>query len=125
MKLKNDRGLNISVMPQTLIISPDQVFEAERILKSPLRSGTSDNDVNALERMGKFPGGVKVNHYLTDADAWFIRTNVPDGLKCFKRRAMQFTVDNDYDTENAKFKSTERYSFGWTDPRAIFGSPGA
>ena len=125
MKLKNDRGLNISVMPQTLIISPDQVFEAERILKSPLRSGTSDNDVNALERMGKFPGGIKVNHYLTDADAWFIRTNVPDGLKCFKRRAMQFTIDNDFDTENAKFKSTERYSFGWTDPRAIFGSPGA
>lgn len=125
MKLKNDRGLNISIMPQSLIISPDLIFEAERILKSPYRVGTADNDVNALERMGKFPKGVKVNHYLTDADAWFIRTNVPDGLKCFKRRAMQFTIDNDFDTENAKFKSTERYSFGWTDPRAIFGSPGA
>ena len=125
MKLKNDRGLNISIMPQTLIVAPDNVFEAERILKSTLRSGTADNDVNALARMGKFPGGVKVNHYLTDADAWFIRTNAPDGLKCFKRRAMEFTVDNDYDTENAKYKSTERYSFGWTDPRAIFGSPGA
>lgn len=125
MKLKNDRGLNISVMPQSLIVAPDNVFEVERILNSPLRSGTADNDLNALARMGKFPGGVKVNHYLTDADAWFIRTNVPDGLKCFKRRAMQFTIDNDFDTENAKFKSTERYSFGWTDPRAIYGSPGA
>lgn len=125
MKLKNDRGLNISIMPQTLIVAPDNVFEVERILNSTLRVGTADNDVNALARMGKFPGGVRVNHYLTDADAWFIRTNVPDGLKCFKRRAMQFTIDNDFDTENAKFKSTERYSFGWTDPRAIFGSPGA
>jgi len=125
MKLTNDRGLKISVMPESLIIAPDNVFEVERILKSPLRVGTADNDVNALARMGKFPGGVKVNHYLTDADAWYIRTNVPDGLKCFKRRGMEFTVDNDYDTENAKFKSTERYSFGWTDPRAIYGSAGA
>jgi len=125
MKLKNDRGLNISIMPQSLIVAPDNVFEVERILNSTARVGTADNDLNALARMGKFPGGVKVNHYLTDADAWFIRTNVPDGLKCFKRRAMQFTIDNDFDTENAKFKSTERYSFGWTDPRAIFGSPGA
>lgn len=125
MKLTNDRGLNISIMPESLIISPDQVFEAERILKSPYRAGTADNDVNALERMGKFPKGIKVNHYLTDADAWFIRTNAPDGLKFFQRRAMQFSIDNDFDTENAKFKSTERYSAGWTDPRAIYGSAGA
>ena len=92
---------------------------------SPYRVGTADNDINALKQMGKFPGGVKVNHYLTDADAWFLRTNVQDGLKCFNRRAMGFAIDNDFDTENAKFKDTERYSFGWTDPRAIFGSPGA
>ena len=125
MKLTNDRGLKISVMPQSLIIPSDLVFEAERILKSPYRSGTADNDLNALKQMGKFPGGVKVNHYLTDSDAWFIRTNVQDGLKCFNRRAMGFAIDNDFDTENAKFKATERYAFGWTDPRAIFGSPGA
>ena len=75
--------------------------------------------------MGAFPGCIKVNHYLTDTNAWFIRTNCPDGLKFFQRRAMAFAVDNDFDTENAKFKATERYSCGWTDPRAIFGSAGA
>ena len=75
--------------------------------------------------MGKLPGGIKVNHYLTDADAWFIRTNAPDGLKFFQRRAMQFGIDNDFDTENAKFKATERYSAGWTDARGLFGSEGA
>jgi len=125
MKFTNDRGLKISVMPQSLIIPSDLVFEAERILQSPYRVGTADNDINALKQAGKFPGGVKVNHYLTDADAWFIRTNVQDGLKCFNRRAMSFAIDNDFDTENAKFKATERYSFGWTDPRSIYGSPGA
>ncbi len=75
--------------------------------------------------MGKFPEGIKVNHYLTDTDAWFLRTDAPDGLKCFQRRPLQFTMDNDFDTENAKYKATERYSFGWTDPRGIYGSPGA
>lgn len=124
MKYTNDRGLKISVMPQSLIIPVDLAFEAERILQTPYRVGTGDNDINALKQMGKFPGGVKVNHYLTDSDAWFIKTNVQDGLKCFNRRAMSFAIDNDFDTENAKFKATERYSFGWTDPRAIFGSPG-
>ena len=125
MKFTNDRGLKISVMPQSLIVPTDLVFEAERILQTPYRVGTGDNDINALKQMGKFPGGVKVNHYLTDPDAWFLRTNVQDGLKCFNRRAMGFAIDNDFDTENAKFKATERYAFGWTDPRAIFGSPGA
>ena len=125
MKMKNDRGLNINVMPQSLIIPVDLAYEAERILKSPYRVGTADNDINAIARMGMFPKGVKINHYLTDADAWFIRTNVPDGLKFFNRRSMEFTIDNEFDTENAKYKSTERYSAGWTDPRAIFGSPGA
>jgi len=125
MAFTNDRGLKISVMPQSLIVPTALVFEAERILMSPYRVGTADNDINALKQMGKFPGGVKVNHYLTDADAWFLRTNVQDGLKCFNRRAMSFGIDNDFDTENAKFKATERYAFGWTDPRAIFGSPGA
>ncbi len=125
MKFTNDRGLKISVMPRCLVVPVDLVFEAERILYSNLRVGTADNDLNALKAMGKFPEGIKTNHYLTDTDAWFIRTNVSDGLKCFQRRKMDFGIDNDFDTENAKFKATERYSFGWSDPRALYGSPGA
>lgn len=125
MKWENDRGLNISVMPESLHIPPDLVFEAERILMSPYRVSTSDNDINALNAMGKFPKGIKVNHYFTDTDAWFIRTNAPDGLKHFQRRADDFAVDNDFDTDNAKYKAQARYSFGWTDPRGIYGSPGA
>jgi len=124
-KWTNDRGLKIAVMPKTLIIPVDQEFEANRILKTQYRVGTADNDINVLNMMGKFPGGIVVNHYLTDTDAWFLRTNVSDGMKHFVRRSPQFAVDNDFDTENAKFKATERYSFGWTDPRCIFGSQGA
>lgn len=122
---QNDRGLKIAVQPQCLVVPSALQFEAERLLTTPGRVGTADNDVNALRQMGKLPGGYKVNHYLTDADAWFIRTNCQDSLKAFSRRAMQFGLDNDFDTENAKFKATERYSFGWTDPRGIYGSPGA
>lgn len=125
MKFENDRGLKISVMPDTLIIPPELAFEAERILMSPYQSGTANNDINALKAMGKFPGGIVVNHYLTDTDAFFIKTNAPDGLKHFERRADTFDMDNDFDTDNAKFKATARYSFGWTDPRGIYGSPGA
>jgi hypothetical protein len=124
MKWTNDRGLKISVMPQSLHIPVDLLFEAQRILKSPLRSGTADNDVNALYSLGKFQKVVP-NHYFNDTDAWFIRTNCPDGMKWFDRRPMSFGIDNDFDTENAKFKATERYSAGWTDPRGVFGSPGA
>lgn len=124
-KWTNDRGLKIAVIPKTLIIPIDLQFEAQRILKTEYRVGTADNDINALNMMGKFPGGIVVNHYLTDTDAWFLRTNSPDGMKHFVRRGPQFGVDNDFDTENAKFKATERYSFGWTDPRGIYGSPGA
>jgi hypothetical protein len=124
MKFTNDRGLKISVMPESLIIPVDLVFEARRILESEGRVGTADNDLNALKSMGKFKK-VVANHYLTDTDAWFIRTNVQNGLKCFTRRSMEFGMDNDFDTENAKYKASERYSFGWTDPRGIYGSPGA
>lgn len=124
-KWTNDRGLKIAVTPQKLIIPVDLEFEAERIMKSTLRVGTDHNDINALRNLGKFPGGIVINHYLTDTDAWFLRTNTTDGMKCFNRRAMEFGIDNDFDTENAKYKATERYSFGWTDPRALFGSPGA
>ena len=125
MGAKNDRGLNIALMGESLIIPPDLVFEADRILNSPLRVGTADNDLNALKNMGKFPGGVKVNHYLTDTNAYFIRTNCPDGMKHFQRRADDFTMDNDFDTDNAKYKATGRYSFGCTDPRGLYGNAGA
>ena len=125
MKYTNDRGLKISVMPQSLHIPVDLVYEAERILNSPARVGTADNDLNALKTMGKFPKGVKPNHYFTDTDAWFIRTNVPEGMKYFERRADRFGMDNDFDTDNAKYKATGRWSFGSTDKRQIFGSPGA
>jgi len=125
MKWTNDRGLKVAIQPQTLLIPVDLVFEAERILKTPYRVGTADNDINALYHMGKFPGGVKVNHYFTDADAWFLRTNVPHGMKGFTRRKMNFFFDDAVTTENAKFKATERYVFGWTDPRGMYGSPGA
>jgi len=125
MKFTNDRGLKISVMPKSLIIPVDLMFEAERILKSPYRVNTPNNDINALKSMGKFPGGVVVNHYLTDTDAWFIRTNVQDGMKYFTRVDDSFAEDNDFDTDNAKYKARARYSFGWTDPRGIYGSPGA
>lgn len=121
----DDRGLQINAMPEKLIIPIELQFEAERILMSPLRVGTADNDINALKMMGKFPGGVVMNHYLTDADAWFLKTNVRDGLKQWERRADSLSDDMDFTTDNILYKATARYSFGWTDPRGIFGSPGA
>ena len=124
-KFQNDRGLTISVMPQSIHIPVELEFEIQRILKSPYRVGGADNDVNVLHSMGKFPKGVHVNHYLTDTDAWFIRTNVKQGLKCYTRRKAEFSLDNDFDTENAKYKASERYSFGWTDWRGIYGSQGS
>jgi hypothetical protein len=120
----NDRGLLISVRPKALIIPRQLMFEAKRITAPTGRPGTDTNDVNAMKAMGLVPE-VVVNHYLTDADAWFLRTDVPHGMKHFERRADSFDMDNDFDTENAKFKATARYSFGWTDPRGLFGSPGA
>jgi len=123
-RLKNDRGLLIQIIPQSLHIPPELQFTAERILKSQYRVGTANNDINALVSMGKFPKGVKVNHYFTSTTAWFLRTNTPDGLKYFERRPDAFTEDNDFDTENAKFKATARYSFYWTDPRQIYGTAG-
>jgi hypothetical protein len=120
----NDRGLKIAVRPTTLIIPKELMFEATRILKADGRTGTDLNDPNALKTMGMVPN-VVVNHYLTDTDAWFLRTDVQNGLKYFERRGDEFGMDEDFDTENAKYKATSRYSFGWTDPRAIYGSPGA
>lgn len=120
----NDRGLLIAVRPKTLIIPRQLMFEAHRILKADGRTGTDLNDPNALKNMGLF-SDVVVNHYLTDTDAWFIRTDAPHGMKYFERRGDAFDMDNDWDTENAKYKATARYSFGWTDWRGIYGSPGA
>lgn len=120
----NDRGLKIAVRPKSLIIPKELMFEASRILKAEKRPGSDSNDPNVLKMMGLIPE-VIVNHYLTDTDAWFIRTDVQDGLKYWERRADEFGMDEDFDTENAKYKATARYSFGWTDPRAIFGSAGA
>jgi len=125
MQATNDRGLNISLIADCLIIPPDLVYEADRILNSPLRVGSADNDLNALKNMGKFPGGVKVNHYLTSSTAYFIRTNARNGMKYYERRADDFSMDNDFDTDNAKYKATGRYSFGWTDPRGLYGNAGA
>jgi hypothetical protein len=119
----NDRGLLISVRPKTLIIPRQLMFEAKRILAPTGRPGTDTNDVNAMKAMGLVPE-VVVNHYLTSADAWFLRTDVPHGMKHFERNADSFDMDNDFDTENAKYKARARYSFGWTDPRGLFGSAG-
>lgn len=120
----NDRGLKIAVKPKSLVIPYTLQFEAARILKSTGRVGTDNNDINALNSAGMFKD-VIVNHYLTDADAWFIRTDVPNGMKYFERRADAFDMDNDFDTENAKFKASFRASWGWTDPKALYGSAGA
>lgn len=120
---RDDRGLLIAARPTDLVIPYQLQFESNRILGANGRVGTDLNDPNAIKEMGIFKS-VCINHYLTDADAWFIRTNVPDGMKYFERRGDQFEMDNDFDTENAKFKATARYSFGWSDPRGLYGSAG-
>lgn len=120
----NDRGLLIAVRPSALVIPRQLMFEANRILTADGRVGTDNNDPNSIKNLGSIPKTI-VNHFLTDTDAWFIRTNVQNGMKYFERRADAFDMDNDFDTENAKFKATARYTFGWTDPRALYGSAGA
>ena len=123
MSLQNDRGLNIAILPQSLVVPVELWAEAEKILKTTQEVGTANNTVNVVR--SKFPKGAVVNHYLTDVDAWFIRTNVRDGMKYFVRRADTFDMDDDFDTDNAKYKATFRCAFGWSDPRGLFGSPGA
>jgi phage major head subunit gpT-like protein len=120
-KLTNDRGLKIQLQAQQLIIPVDLQFTAERILNSPLRVDTANNDLNALKTTGKLPGGYSVNHFLTGTTSWYLKTNAPDGMKAFMRRKPEFTMDNDFDTDNAKYKVTFRCSFGWTDWRALYG----
>jgi hypothetical protein len=121
----DERSLLIAAKPRKLIIPPALMFVAERLLTTELRVGTNDNDINALKSMGSIPEGYAVNHYLTDPNAWFLMTDVPNGLKHFVRTPLQNSMDADFDTGNARYKSRERYSFGVSDPLGIFGSPGA
>lgn len=125
MQATDTKGLKVSLVGQKLIIPVGLTFEATRVLESMGRSGTADNDLNALKALGALPQGVTTNHYLTDIDAWFVKTNAPEGLICQNRRAVEFTKDNDFDTENAKMKGTVRKGFGWGDWRCLYGSPGA
>lgn len=122
-KYVDDRGLRINVLPQSLIIPVDLEFEVDRILNSPARVGTPNNDKRSMVT-GKFPKGVVASPFLTSTTAWFIKTDVPEGMKFFERRGMAFDTDNDFETETAKFKCTHRYAYGWTDPKALYGTPG-
>lgn len=119
----SDRGLKIAVRPKQLIIPKELMWEASRILKGDWQVNSAENNINALKTMGMVPE-IVVNHYLTDTDAWFIRTDVKDGMKYFSRRDDEFKMDEDFDTDNAKYKAQFRCSFGWTDAKAIWGSPG-
>jgi hypothetical protein len=121
----DERGLLIAAKPRTLIVPPSLQFFATRLLETELRVGTTDNDVNALKTNGSIPEGYRVNHFLTDPDAWFLTTDVPNGLKHFVRTPMSTSMDGDFDTGNVRYKARERYSFGFSDPLGVFGSPGA
>jgi hypothetical protein len=121
----DERGLLIAAKPTKLVIPPALQFVATRLLETKLRTGTADNDINALENNGSIPGGYTINNYLTDTNAWFLLTDVPNGLKHFVRTPMQTGMDADFDTGNSRYKARERYSFGVSDPLGIFGSPGA
>ncbi len=124
-KFTDERGLKIAVKGQSLCVPSDLIFVAERVLGSSGRTATADNDLNAIKSTGVLPGGVSVNHYLTDVDAWFIKTDSPNGLKHFNRVSMKTGMEGDFETGNVRYKARERYSFGWSDFRAVYGSPGA
>ena len=121
----DERGIKVNVQARKLIIPPQLQFVAERVLKTPGRVGTSDNDINAMKNMGMLPDGYVVNHYLTDTDAFFIKTDAPNGLKHFVRSPMSTGMEGDFETGNVRYKARERYSFGFSDWRGIYGSPGA
>jgi hypothetical protein len=121
----DERGLLIAAKPEKLVIPPSSMFIATRLLETELRVGTADNDINALKSNGSIPGGYTVNHFLTDPDAWFLTTDVPNGLKHFVRAPLSNSMDGDFDTGNVRYKSRERYSFGWSDPLGMYGSAGA
>ena len=120
----DERGLKIAARGMKLIIPSELQFTADRLMKSANRVGTADNDINAIRNMGMIPQGYVVNHYLTDGDAFFIKTDVPNGLKMFVRSPIKTSMEGDFDTGNVRYKARERYSFGFSDARGIFGSPG-
>ena len=122
---KDERGFKIAARGMKLIIPADLQFTAERLMASNQRVGTADNDINAIKSKGMLPQGYTVNNFLTDTDAWFIKTDVPNGLKMFERAAIKTAMEGDFDTGNMRYKARERYSFGWSDWRGIYGSPGA
>ena len=124
-KWTDQRGLLIAARPRRIIVPPDLMFVSSRILDSELRPSTADNDINAIKSNGTIPEGYRVNHYLTDTNAWFIITDVPNGMKHFERAAMTTSMDGDFNTGNVRYKARERYSYGVSDPLGIFGSPGA
>jgi len=121
----DERGLLIAAKPRKLIVPPNLMFVATRLLETELRTATNNNDVNAIKSMGSIPEGFRVNHFLTDTNAWFLCTDVPNGLKHFVRTPLQNSMDGDFDTGNVRYKARERYSFGWSDPLGMFGSSGA
>ena len=123
--MTDERGLKIEAKGVKMIIPSALQFTAERLMKSTGRTGTADNDINAVANMGMIPQGYVVNHYLTDTDAFFIKTDVPNGLKMFVRAPVKTAMEGDFETGNVRYKARERYSFGFSDPRGIFGSPGA
>ena len=121
----DERGLLIAAKPKKLVVPPSLQFVSTRLLETELRVGTADNDINAIKNNGSIPGGYTVNNFLTDPNAWFLLTDVPNGLKHFVRTPLQNSMDGDFDTGNVRYKARERYSFGVSDPLGIFGSPGA
>jgi hypothetical protein len=118
----DERGLKIAAQGRKMIIPKELQFTAERLMKSPLRTGTADNDINAIGNMGMIPEGYRVNHFLTDTDSFFILTDTPNGLKHFERSPIRSAIEGDFDTGNVRFKARERYSFGFSDPRCVFGN---
>jgi hypothetical protein len=121
----DERGLLIAARPKKMVVPPALQFVATRLLETKLRVGTADNDISAINNNGSVPGGYTVNHFLTDTNAWFLCTDVPNGLKHFERTPLQNSMDGDFDTGNVRYKSRERYSFGWSDPLGMWGSSGS
>jgi hypothetical protein len=121
----DERGLLIAAKPKKLVVPPALQFVSTRLLETELRVGTNDNDINAIKNNGSVSEGYAVNHFLTDTNAWFLTTDVPNGMKHFVRTPLSNSMDGDFDTGNVRYKSRERYSFGWSDPLGMFGSAGA
>ena len=121
----DERGLLIAAKPKKLVIPPALMFVAKRLLDTELRVATADNDINAIKQMGAIPEGYTVNHFLTDSNGWYLTTDVPNGLKHAERMPLSNSMDGDFDTGNVRYKARERYSFGWSDPLGVYGSPGA